>query len=303
MATASNSSTTALSRYFAEIRNTPRLTKAQEKELARQIKQGRREAFESLIESNLSFVSKVASEYRNLGIPFEDLLNEGNIGLIEAAYRFDADKDTKFISYAVWWIRKSILKALADHTNLVRVPVHQLKRVREIRRAEAALRKKLGRKPNREEISRRLGQEVSKTEETLQISMHELSLDDMVGKNEDRPMSEFLTDPAAERIEQDLVDQEATAGLGEALRELCEQERYVIQHRFGLAGKPCLTLQEIGKRMGVSRERVRQIENKAKTRLLRCFKRMNRFRPGRRPRRPGPSAAPAGASRRSVRRP
>ncbi len=288
----SNSSPSALSRYFAEIRDTPRLTKAQEKKLARQIKQGRREAFESLIESNLSFVSKVASEYRNLGIPFEDLLNEGNIGLIEAAYRFDADKDTKFISYAVWWIRKSILKALADHTNLVRVPAHQLKRVREVRQAEAALRKKLGRKPNREEISRRLNQDVSKVDEVLQISLHEVSLDERVGKNEDRPLSEFLTDPDAERTETDLLDHEACQGLCEALRELSEQERFVIEHRFGLDNKPCLTLQEIGRRMGVSRERVRQIENKAKARLLRCFKRRNRVRPRRRRRaqgNPGPS--------------
>jgi RNA polymerase primary sigma factor len=279
MPPAQDTSSSVLSRYFAEIRDNPRLTKAEEKQLARRIQRGDRAAFETLIESNLSFVSKVASEYRNLGIPFEDLLNEGNLGLIEAAYRFDAEKDTKFISYAVWWIRKSILKALADHTNLVRVPVHRMKRMREVRQAEAWLRRKLGRQPNREEISERLGTEVSELEELLQINVHEVSLDEMVGKNEDRPLSEFLVDDGAHAVDGALIDRQVTRDLTQALGELNAQERYVINHRFGLDGTPCLTLHEIGQRMGVSRERVRQIENKAKARLQRLFKRRNGIRP------------------------
>ena len=111
-----------LSRYFAEIREYPLLSKEQEQTLAKDVRRGCKEALDELIESNLSFVVKVASEYRNLGLPFEDLLNEGNIGLIEAAHRYDASKGTKFITYAIWWIRKSILKALSEHSNLVRVP-------------------------------------------------------------------------------------------------------------------------------------------------------------------------------------
>ena len=145
-----------LSRYFSEIRDYPLLTKEQEQTLADNVKNGCTSSLNELIESNLSFVVKVASEYRNLGLPFEDLLNEGNIGLIEAAHRYDASKGTKFITYAIWWIRKSILKALSEHSNLVRVPTYQMKKVKEIRDAENSLRRSLGRKPKREEISERL---------------------------------------------------------------------------------------------------------------------------------------------------
>ena len=153
MESTQNDRSSVLSRYFAEIRGYPLLTKDEEMNLARNVKLGRREALNELIESNLSFVVKVASEYRNLGLPLEDLLNEGNIGLIEAGHRFDASKGTKFITYAIWWIRKSILRALSEHSNLVRVPTYQMKKVREIRDAESSLRRSLGRAPKREEIS------------------------------------------------------------------------------------------------------------------------------------------------------
>jgi RNA polymerase primary sigma factor len=284
MRSARDGSTTALSRYFSEIRDTPRLTKAEERKLAEGIAKGCRGDLNELVESNLSFVIKVASEYRNLGIPFEDLLNEGNIGLIEAAYRFDADKNTKFISYAVWWIRKSILKALADHANLVRVPTHQMKRVREIREAERVLRKQLGRKPRRDEISKQLQKDVSKIDEVLQIHLHGVSLDDQVGKDDERPLSDFLVDKNAHSVEEDMLDHEAGVVLDKVLPELGEQERFVIGHRFGLEGLPTLTLQEIGRRMGVSRERVRQIETKAKLKLRKLFKRTNSVKPPLRPR-------------------
>ena len=142
---------TVLSRYFSEIRKYPLLTKKQEQGLARNVKKGCRDSLDELVKSNLSFVVKVASEYRNLGMPFEDMLNEGNIGLIEAAHRYDASKGTKFITYAIWWIRKSILKSLGEHSSLVRVPTYQMKKVREIRDAENSLRRSLGRKPKRDQ--------------------------------------------------------------------------------------------------------------------------------------------------------
>jgi RNA polymerase sigma factor (sigma-70 family) len=213
----------------------------------------------------------VASEYRNLGIPFEDLLNEGNLGLIEAANRFDVSKDTKFISYAVWWIRKTVLKALADHANTVRIPPHKMKKVREIRDAERGLRKDLGRKPTRVEISKQLSQDVTKVDEVLQISLHGVSLDTKVGKNEDRPLSEFLRDEKNPEMEEDIIHRQNTSALSGALEILSEQERTVLARRFGLDGEEPMTLQTIGKGMGVSRERVRQIENKAKAALLRYF--------------------------------
>ncbi len=280
----STASTTVLSRYFAEIRENRRLTKEEEKALARRIQGGDKSAIDILVRANLSFVVKVASEYRNLGIAFEDLLNEGNIGLIEAAHRFDADKDTKFISYAVWWIRKSMLKALADHSNMVRVPTHQLKRVREVRAAEAALRRKLGRKPTREEISKKIEEDVSRVDEVMQLSLHGVSIDEKVGKNVDRPLSDFIEDPGAGHVVDAMIDRQYEHDLDGALEELNEQERYVLTHRFGLGGTAAMTLHEIGKQMGVSRERVRQIENKATANLRKYFKRRNSTQAPLRPR-------------------
>jgi RNA polymerase primary sigma factor len=260
-----------LSRYFSEIREYPLLTKDEEMALAEGVKRGDRAALNELIESNLSFVVKVSSEYRNLGLPFEDLLNEGNIGLIEAAHRYDSGKGTKFITYAIWWIRKSILKALSEHSNLVRVPNYQMKKVREIRDAEASLRRSLGRAPEREEISRRLSKSVTKIDQVLQFSMREISLDDKIGKDRDKPISDYLVDPASASPEDDLIHRESNSLVGEAMAHLTEQERIVVGYRFGLAGGPPLTLKEIGEKMGISRERVRQIECQAKLRLKKLF--------------------------------
>ncbi len=260
-----------LSRYFAEIREYPLLTKDEEMSLARCVRLGRREALNELIESNLSFVVKVASEYRNLGLPFEDLLNEGNIGLIEAAHRYDASKGTKFITYAIWWIRKSILKALSEQSSLVRVPTYQIKKVREIRDAESALRRVLGRAPAREEISARLSRSVSKIDQALQFTVREISLEDKVGKDRDKTVSEYLVDGSSSSPEEDLIRRESRTLVSEAMAHLTEQERTVIAFRFGLLGGLPLTLKEIGERMGISRERVRQIECQAKLRLRKMF--------------------------------
>lgn len=262
-----------LSRYFADIREYPLLTKEEEMDLARHAKMGRRAALNELIESNLSFVVKVASEYRNLGLPFEDLLNEGNIGLIEAAHRYDASKGTKFITYAIWWIRKSILKALSEHSNLVRVPNYQMKKVREIRDAEASLRRSLGRAPKREEISERLSRNVSKIDQVLQFNLREVSLEERVGKDRDKPIAEYLVDASGPSPEDDLIKREASSIVGGAMAHLTEQERLVVAYRFGLSGGPPLTLKEIGEKMSISRERVRQIECQAKTRLRKLFAR------------------------------
>jgi len=262
-----------LSRYFSEIRDYPLLTKEQEQSLADNVKNGCTSSLNELIESNLSFVVKVASEYRNLGLPFEDLLNEGNIGLIEAAHRYDAAKGTKFITYAIWWIRKSILKALSEHSNLVRVPTYQLKKVKEIRDAENSLRRSLGRKPKREEISERLERSLSKIDQVLQFTLREMSLDDKVGKERSTPISDYLVDESCGSPEDDLIKRESNSLVSEAMAHLTKQEKLVIYHRFGISGGPALTLKEIGEMMHISRERVRQIECQAKLRLRKIFAR------------------------------
>lgn len=267
----SNPDKTVLSRYFTEIRGYPLLTKEQEQQLARRVQRGDKEAFEHLVASNLSFVVKVASEYRNLGLPLEDLLNEGNLGLIEAARRYDPTKGTKFITYAIWWIRKSILKALAEQVNLVRVPTYQMKKVKQVREAEHTLRKELGRSPERHEISDRLDVSLRKVEQTLQVHAREMSLDETVGKEKTSLVSDYLVDPDVESPEERLLKREGSSLVAEAFEHLSENERIVIRHRFGLDGCPILTLKEIGEKMGVSRERVRQIETQAKLRLRRLF--------------------------------
>jgi RNA polymerase primary sigma factor len=268
-----NERSSILARYFSEIRNYPLLNKEEEQDLADRVRRGSHEALHELIESNLSFVVKVATEYRNLGLPFEDLLNEGNIGLIEAAHRYDASKGTKFITYAIWWIRKSILKALSEHSSLVRVPTYQMKKVREIRDAENTLRRTLGRKPKREEISERLERSLAKIDQVLQFTMREMSLDDKVGKDRDTSISEYLVDDASVSPEEDLIKREANSLVSEAMRQLTDQEKAVIAYRFGIAGGTTLTLKEIGEIMSISRERVRQIECQAKSRLRKIFSR------------------------------
>src|SRR5580765_8122414 len=194
METSAKERGSVLSRYFSEIREYPLLTKDEEMALAEGVKNGDRSALNELIESNLSFVVKVSSEYRNLGLPFEDLLNEGNIGLIEAAHHFDHNRGTKFITYAIWWIRKSILKALSQHSAMVRIPNYQLKKVRNVRNTGRMLSKELGREADREEISKELRVTIAKIDEILQMKMRELSLDDKVGRDRDTPISDYLVD-------------------------------------------------------------------------------------------------------------
>lgn len=268
-----NTERSVLSRYFTEIREYPLLTKDQERDLAERVQAGDKRAFDNLVASNLSFVVKVATEYRNLGLPLEDLLNEGNLGLIEAARRYDPTKGTKFITYAIWWIRKSILKALAEQVNLVRVPTYQMKKVKEVRETERTLRRELGRTPERAEISERLDVSIKKVDQVLQVQSKEMSLDDTVGKETKTPVGDFLVDKDSESPEEELLKREGTFLVTGAMEHLNEQERVVIRHRFGLDGCPVLTLKEIGEQMGVSRERVRQIESQAKERLRRLFNR------------------------------
>jgi RNA polymerase sigma factor (sigma-70 family) len=239
-------SSPVLQRYFAEIRNEALLSHDEERGLAERSRTGDRVAMNQLIERNLTFVVRVAKEYRNLGVPFEDLLNEGNLGLIEAARRFDPERGTRFITWAVWWIRKHILRAVSTDSGVVRVPEYHSRRARRLAQTERAAH-----------MPRRAGV----------VSLDRGGDDGEPGE----PLHRRLLDPDAPNAELDLLQREAIRLVGEAVRALTERERTVICGRFGLEGGAPRALQEIGAEMGLSRERVRQIENRAKSRLRRML--------------------------------
>jgi RNA polymerase primary sigma factor len=267
-----NSST---QRYLSEISRFPILSHEQERGLAAGLKCGSRASLETLVQSNLSFVVKIASEYSNLGLSFEDLLNEGNVGLLEAARRYDSAKGTKFITYAIWWIRKSILKALAEQSTLVRLPSYQIKKYRRISGAEEALTQSLGRKPDRSEIGARLGERRESIDQVLRNRVRETSLDERVGRDQGQAVADYLVDGSLENPEDNLIRGENARMLQRAMLSLSSQEREVLAGRFGLEGDQGLTLREIGDVMSLSRERVRQIENQAKRKIRRFFERFS----------------------------
>src|SRR3989441_11309831 len=220
MANRSFERSSCVSKYLQEISEFPLLTKEEEHEIAVKMEEaGKDGSYHDLVESNLSFVVKIASEYRNLGLPFEDLLNEGNIGLIEAAHHFDHLRGTKFITYAIWWIRKSILRALSQHSNLVRIPNYQLKKVKNVRATERALVRELGRSPDREEISRELQSTIAKIDEILQIRLRELSLEDKVGRGKDTSIADYLVDSGSVNPEEELLREESQSLIRIALKD------------------------------------------------------------------------------------
>jgi RNA polymerase primary sigma factor len=242
---------TVVSRYLSEIRGCHPLSREQERDLSHRVREGHRDARDRLVEANLGFVVKVAKEYRNLGIPFEDLLNEGNLGLLEAARRFDADKGTKFITCAIWWIRKAILAALDEHSSLVRLPGYQKRKLREARAREADA-----------EPDARTG---------AGRGIHVYSMDATSDEGPRSTFAERLTGSLGGCPEGRLISREAQRLLDDAVMRLPEQERQVIVARFGLAGEPVRVLKDLGREMGLSRERVRQIEQRAIGRLQRLI--------------------------------
>ncbi len=282
MAKGSADRSTCVSKYLQEISEYPLLTKEQEHAIARRMNEAASgdPTYHDLVKSNLSFVVKIASEYKNMGLPFEDLLNEGNIGLIEAAHHFDPTRGTKFITYAIWWIRKSILKALSQHAAMVRIPNYQLKKVRNVKNTGRMLSRELGREADREEISKELRVTIAKIDEILQMKMREMSLDDKVGRDKDTPISDYLVDGRSVNPEDELIKHENHGLIRLALRNLTDQEQTVIINRFGLEGGRIFTLKEIGEKLGVSRERVRQIESQAKKRLKKNIAKHQRHESG-----------------------
>ncbi len=257
----------SLDLYLQEIGETPLLTAEEEVRLARRIRQGDREALDKLTRANLRFVVSVAKQYQNQGLSLADLVNEGNIGLIKAAKRFDETRGFKFISYAVWWIRQSILQALAEQSRIVRLPLNRVGALHKIGRTSSNLEQTFGREPSAEEIAMELQMNPGEVTDTLKISNRHLSLDAPFAQGEDNSLMDVLANKLQPAPDDALVDESLKIEIAKALDTLTIREAEVITLYFGINRERAHTLEEIGGKFGLTRERVRQIKEKAILRL------------------------------------
>lgn len=257
----------SLDLYLREIGETSLISSSEEISLARRIKEGDEEALEELTKANLRFVVSVAKQYQNQGLSLADLINEGNIGLIKAAKRFDETRGFKFISYAVWWIRQAILQALAEQSRIVRLPLNRVGALHRIGKISSNLEQEFGREPMTEEIAERLEMSPEEVSETLKISNNHLSLDAPFNEGEDSNLLDVLKDEFQPSPDRDLLGESLKVEIENALGTLTEREAEVITLYFGINRLKPMTLEEIGNRFNLTRERVRQIKEKAIRRL------------------------------------
>lgn len=250
--------------YLREIARVPLLTPAEEKEITKAAQKGDEKALTHLIEANLRFVVSIAKGYRNRGLSFLDLINEGNLGLMKAARTFDPERGVRFVSYAVWWIRQSILAAILDKADMVRIPQSQTKKIRKINKKVDALREKAGGDVSDTDVMKKADISRETLNEVQQFAHGYLSLDTTQIGDSEKTIIEFLRDPKAEDgFEKDLMDQDLTSKVQTALKVLDQRDGKILTWRYGLDGRGTQTLDEIGKRLKISKERVRQIEERA----------------------------------------
>ncbi|MCK5527443.1 MAG: RNA polymerase sigma factor RpoD/SigA [Candidatus Latescibacteria bacterium] len=269
----------ALAKYLEEIGEHHPLPSEQEIELAKRIREGDQKARDKLVQANLRFVVSVAKEYQNQGMPLGDLINEGNVGLIKAAERFDGAKGFKFISYAVWWIRQAILKALAATEERRMVPLNRVGALYKISKASARLEQKMEKTPNAEDIARTLDMSPKEVAKTLSSGRRHRSLDAPLGKNDDDgSLFDLIHDESHTSPEEDVIDDSLREQIATVLSSLGEREAQIIRLYYGIGREEALTLDEIGERYGLTRERIRQIKEKA-LRRLRHISRSRRLRP------------------------
>ncbi|MFR8171945.1 MAG: RNA polymerase sigma factor RpoD [Marvinbryantia sp.] len=253
--------------YLKEIGNVPLLTTEEEIELAKRVEEGDEEAKKRLIEANLRLVVSIAKKYVGRGMPFLDLIQEGNMGLMKAVDKFDYAKGFKFSTYATWWIRQAITRGIADTGRTIRVPVHMVETINKTLRMTRTLLQELGREPTPEEVADRLNVPVSRVREVLKISRDPVSLDTPIGEEDDSHLGDFIEDDSALSPSDSAAFSMLREELGTALESLTDRERQVVQLRFGLIDGRARTLEEVGKEFNVTRERIRQIEAKALRKL------------------------------------
>ncbi|MEK7570103.1 MAG: sigma-70 family RNA polymerase sigma factor [Patescibacteria group bacterium] len=267
----------SLDLYLREIGETPLITADEEVRLARRIKLGDKRALEKLTKANLRFVVSIAKQYQNQGLSLADLINEGNVGLIKAARRFDETRGFKFISYAVWWTRQAILQALAEQSRIVRLPLNRVGTLHKIGKSSARLEQHLGRQPSPGEIAADIQLSEAEVTETLTIFNSHLSLDAPFSQDEQNSLLDILEDEGQPSPDEEMIRASLQQEVQKALDSLTAREAEVISLYFGLYGKRALTLEEIGSRFSLTRERVRQIKEKA-IRRLRHASRSRRLR-------------------------
>lgn len=262
-----NRETASLDKYLQEIGKVELITADEEVELARRIKAGDQTALEKLTKANLRFVVSVSKQYQNQGLSLPDLINEGNLGLIKAAQRFDETRGFKFISYAVWWIRQSILQALAEQSRIVRLPLNKIGSINKINKAYAHLEQEFEREPNVQEIAELLDISETEVKESLRNSGRHVSMDAPLVQDEDNNMYDVIRSEDATTPETGLMYESLRKEIERAISTLPQREADVIRYYFGLEGKHPMTLEEIGEKFDLTRERVRQIKEKAIRRL------------------------------------
>jgi RNA polymerase primary sigma factor len=257
----------SLDKYLQEIGEVSLIDAKEEVRLAKLVKQDDKDALNKLVQANLRFVVSVAKQYQNQGLSLGDLINEGNLGLIKAAKRFDETKGFKFISYAVWWIRQAILQALAEQSRIVRLPLNRVGALHKIGKVSSDLEQNYGREPSAEEIASELDMSPTEVTDTLKISSRHLSLDAPFQEGEDNRLLDVLEDEVQAPPDEDLFDEALKKEIKKALTTLTDRESEVIRLYFGIGRDKPMTLEQIGHKFGLTRERVRQIKEKAIRRL------------------------------------
>ena len=262
-----NRETASLDKYLQEIGKVELITAEEEVELAQRIRQGDKIALEKLTKANLRFVVSVSKQYQNQGLSLPDLINEGNLGLIKAAQRFDETRGFKFISYAVWWIRQSILQALAEQSRIVRLPLNKIGSINKINKTYAKLEQEFEREPNAEEIAEALDITEAEVKESMKNAGRHVSMDAPLVQDEDNNMYDVLKSDEVVTPETELLYESLRKEIDRAISTLSPREADVVRLYFGLNGSHPMTLEEIGEKFDLTRERVRQIKEKAIRRL------------------------------------
>ncbi|MGZ8509887.1 MAG: sigma-70 family RNA polymerase sigma factor [Chitinophagaceae bacterium] len=273
-----NRESQSLEKYLQEIGKVELISSEEEVRLAALIRQGCQQSLDRLTKANLRFVVSVAKQYQNQGLSLPDLINEGNLGLIKAAQRFDETRGFKFISYAVWWIRQSILQALAEQSRIVRLPLNKVGLTNRIQKAFSQLEQQFEREPSAEELAELLNMELEEVSASLSISSRHISMDTPISEGEDGTLLDVLENPNAEKTDGELDHtQSLKTEIDRSLKTLTERQKEVICYFFGIGVDHPMSLEDIGERFNLTRERVRQIKDKAITKL-RATNRVNLLR-------------------------